>query len=250
MGNKKNEDTIAIPTVTQETLDATPERALKLLRGIGTVPAIRAALAARGYSADEHALGWKLLHDVSGYSPGGAELGVVVDPEVTRAIATLDAWDEDGFRIVRAAVTRFPDQAKTLLEGIGPSTGAASVLGVRTLLDRIDALEKTKDGHAAMKVIAARGISPEERKRLRGLVAIAEKGTSITPGKPSEEETQAAAAHQKSLLALRAWYEEWSEMCRAVIKRKDRLIRLGLARRKSPNKSAPTPPATGAVGAS
>jgi hypothetical protein len=34
------------------------------------------------------------------------------------------------------------------------------------------------------------------------------------------------------LVALRAWYEEWSEIARVAVTRRDQLIRLGLASRK------------------
>src|SRR5262249_23983380 len=135
---------------------------------------------ARGYTPDEHARGWNLLHAASGYATTPADIGTPVDAKVNEAIATLDAWDEDGFRIVRAALTyRHPDQAKRVLEGIGPSIGPAAVVGVKTLLDRLDALEEGKDSgdKAALKTLAARRLSSEERGRLRELVDIAEKGT-------------------------------------------------------------------------
>lgn len=245
MANKKTADAAPEPTVTQETLDATPGRVLTFLRGVGTTPAIRAALASRGYTADEHARGWSLLHAVSGFgSEQERSLGTASDPEVTKAIAELDAWDEDGFRIVRAALGRLhPEQANKVLEGLGPSNGPAAVVGVEALLDRIDALEKSKGGddHAAIKTLAQRGITPAERKRLRELVAIAKKGTSQTVVEAPADDP-AKAARQKALVELRAWYEDWSEMARAVIKRRDRLIRLGLAKRKAPRKP-PSPPA-------
>ncbi len=39
--------------------------------------------------------------------------------------------------------------------------------------------------------------------------------------------------------SLRAWYEDWSETARAVITRRDHLIRLGLAKRKKAAKRSP-----------
>ncbi len=91
-------------------------------------------------------------------------LATTTDPEVTRAIAELDAWDEDGFRIVRASLGRL---------------------------------------HPALKTLASRGITAAERKRLRDLVAIAEKGTSQTvPEAPLNAEEK--AAHHDALIELRA----------------------------------------------
>lgn len=234
-------DTVSTPAVadvTQETLDATPGRAMKFLYAVGTVPEIRAALALRGYTQREHDQGWSLLHAACGYSPQ-ADFGIQTDPKVLAAVNELDAWDEDGFRIVGAALTHHhPAQAATVLAGIGPSTGVASVLGVKTLLDRLDALGRSKDksDEAAMKTLAQRGITESERKRLRALVDIAEKGTSEAPPDRSAA-VRADAERQKALIGLRAWFVDWSDMAHSVIKRRDRLIRLGLAKRRSPRNS-------------
>ncbi len=43
-------------------------------------------------------------------------------------------------------------------------------------------------------------------------------------------------AHSEAMMALRHWYEEWSEIARASISRRDYLILLGLAKRKSSKK--------------
>lgn len=37
----------------------------------------------------------------------------------------------------------------------------------------------------------------------------------------------------ETLVALREWFEEWSEIARACVSRRDSLIRMGLARRRS-----------------
>jgi len=51
-------------------------------------------------------------------------------------------------------------------------------------------------------------------------------------------------ALEEHVAALRAWYEEWSEIARATVTRRDYLIRLGLAKRKSNNEQpAPNAPA-------
>jgi hypothetical protein len=63
------------PTVSQETLDATPARVIAFLRALGTVPVLRKALEVRGYSPDEHRRGWALLQAASGYD-ADAEAGL------------------------------------------------------------------------------------------------------------------------------------------------------------------------------
>ena len=74
------------------------------------------------------------------------------------ATAEIDGWDEPNFRILRATLKRkFPEQAAFVFDNLAASTGAASVLGVTRLLDRLDELEsgdarkKTrKQDHAAL----------------------------------------------------------------------------------------------------
>lgn len=240
--SKKNGEPV-VPMVGRETLEETPTRVIKFLRAVGTSIPIRGALAARGYAEDDHQEGWTLLHGASGYVPASA-LVSEIDVGVRDAIRDLDAWDEDGFRVVRATLERrFPDQAKQVLEGLAASTGPTAVLGVKTLLDRLDGLEKSKhkDDHAAIALLAKRGVDKDERERLRALVEKAE-----TPATSAGDDGATAAARAASaardeqrvaaLASLRAWYEEWSEIARAAVKRRDHLILLGLAKRKAPSK--------------
>lgn len=236
---KKNGEPV-VPTVGRETLEETPTRVIKFLRAAGTSIPIRGALAQRGYSEDDHQEGWALLHGASGYVPASA-LVSEIDVGVRDAIRDLDAWDEDGFRVVRATLERrFPDQAKQVLEGLAASTGPTAVLGVKTLLDRLDALEKSKhkDDHAAIALLAKRGVDKDERKRLRALVEKAETPATSAGDDGAAAAASAARVEQRvaALASLRAWYEEWSEIARAAVKRRDHLILLGLAKRKAPSK--------------
>ncbi|MFT3773937.1 MAG: hypothetical protein QM820_51870 [Minicystis sp.] len=233
---------VPVATVSRETLEETPERTLSLLRAIGTSRAIRALMAAYGYDAEDHKEGWALVHGVSGFTPD--EPLETVDTRVRDAIVTLDNWDEAGFRLVRATLTRlYPEQAAFVLDGIGPSVGTAAVLGVKTLLQRLDALEKSparkatrKADHAALARLAKSGLDAKERARLADLVKTAE-SVSDAPGADDEKAREERdEAHVQALTALRAWYEEWSELARIAVKRRDYLIRMGLATRKAPAK--------------
>jgi hypothetical protein len=53
-------------------------------------------------------------------------------------------------------------------------------------------------------------------------------------GVPSAAEAQSQSAEQRTqaLEALRAWYHDWSETARAVIRRRDYLVMLGLVKRR------------------
>lgn len=238
-------------TVGLETLEATPTRALTFLRAVGTHLAIRATLLAHGYTDADHQEGWALLHAASGFGVGTTI--DAIDADVRDAIRALDTWDEDGFRIVSATFQRrFPTVADKVLAGIGPSNGSAAVVGVSTLLDRLDALSQSQapDDQAAIALLSKRGIDAAERTRLRALVAKAQSvdATAASDLAAAQASQQAnAQRHLAALAQLRGWYEEWSDIARATVKRRDYLIRLGLAARRSPKKPEPKP-ADGAAG--
>lgn len=236
--------------VSQQTLRATPLRCLQFLQAVGTTAAIRGALAVRGYGSEEHQEGWDLLHNVTGYNsvPSPEE-----DRTVRDAIRTLDEWDEDGFRIIAATLhRRFPEQEAFVFEGLSASKGPAAVLGVRRLLDRLDALESAPDrvasratDQAAIAVLARRGIDSKERTRLRALVATAESAPEFSLSN-AQALARAQAEQQRGLVALREWYAEWAGIARVAVKRRDHLIYMGLARRRlradEENTPLPNPP--------
>jgi hypothetical protein len=112
---------------------------------------------------------------------------------------------------------------------------------MRQLLDRMARLASgegrpatARDGDvAALAVLATRGIDEAERARLSGLCDLALRAAPTNPAERAQAEGL-AKERQDALVALRAWFEEWSEVARAVITRRDQLILLGLAsRRKS-----------------
>jgi hypothetical protein len=245
-----------MPSLTEapsrQILDETPGRALKFLGTVSRSKVIHALLAARGYTQAEHEQGWSLLLQVSGYQRAAPVTSE--DPVVREAVVALDQWDEPNFRIVRAALDRrHPEQSAFVFDGgLGPQVGAAAVVSVATLLDRLDALESSperkktrKADHEALETLAKRGVDKAERERLRALVEIAKRPANdddaIAAG--DDEDLHASSdATSEGLLALRAWYQEWSEVARVVVKRRSDLIRLGLARRKPTSKSAPKAP--------
>lgn len=227
--------------VTMETLEAMPARALAFLRGVATDVSIFAALRARGYSQKEHNEGVKLVMRATGYTDGQLAIASVTEA-AQDAIKALDSWDEDGMRLTSATLRhRFPEQFKFVMAGLKASSGMEAVAGVGHLLDRLDALEKGKDragtrktDHDALAKLAERGLDADERARLRGLLKTA---LSVSAGADDHERlTKDEAARQaqyvEALKALRVWYLEWADVARVEIKRRDRLIRLGLASRK------------------
>jgi hypothetical protein len=218
----------------RQVLEETPGRALTFLRAIGTNASIRAILASNGYTAKDHEEGWRLLLRVSGYlPPAAAEQKFEGDTKVRAAIAELDAWDEQGFRRAHAALGRLhPEQDRAVFDGLTATKGPEAILRVAKFLDRIDAFEKgSKADKEALKTLATRGIDANERARLRELLKIAQSSPSVT--RPDESAHAEREDLTSALVEIRAWFEDWSETARAVVARRDHLIRLGLARRKA-----------------
>lgn len=234
-------------TVSQETLEGTPARVLPFVRTVGTALPVRAELMKRGYTLEEHRLGWRLMAQACGLTD--ADPLELVDVAVRDALAAVDAADEDLFRVVRAALRRHhPHLESFVLGGIGASTGTEAVLNVSLLLERLVALEKgpertatRNEDAAALATLASRGITPERRAELAKLVEQAQFVTAPAPQPNAGADAQAAEARQQALVALRAWYEEWSEIARACIKRRDYLQRLGLARWNTGKEDAASP---------
>jgi hypothetical protein len=228
-------------------LAETPGRALKFLSALSNNPALRAILATKGYTDEEHQRGFALLFQTAGYT-GVTTSPLLMSNEARGAMLELDAWDEPNFRILRAALEyRHPAQCKFLFDNLEPSTGAGAILSVATLLDRLDALESSEErlatraeDHAALATLAAREYTATERRRLRALVEKA--SAPVAPAAPAPVLPSAREIERKAtLLQLWIWYREWSETARGVIKRRDQLILLGLAKRKKAEKKSETP---------
>ena len=218
------------PDVSRKTLETTVERAMAFLRGIAAEKGIRQQMHKFGYSDAHQQEGWRRLGVAAGFhQPLGAQDDN--DVNVRNAINELDSSDEQVFRIATASLSRrFPQHADRLLGGIGAARGVASVLNLEILLDRIDKLEQDASDSQRTAVVALlteRGLSPAERVRLRGLINIAKKSNPVDSSPTAVEERD--KQYVANLQSLREWYEEWSEIARALFSRRDYLIRLGMA---------------------
>ncbi len=239
---KKNDDTkkaVDAPdgstvTASRETLDGTPGRLLDLLKAIGTRPPIRGILEGVGYTPAEHLRGWNLLHACTGFYIGSPV--IEVDRKVVAATSTLDKSDERTDTLIDASLKhRAPNVRAFLVEGIKTGTGAESVLYFATLVPRLQAVHAgTAEGLTAAEqskasdVLEERGLGVERCAELAALVKEAQ-GVNSAPAPAPLDRTELDAA----LRAARAFYEEWSEIARVEIKRRDYLILLGLATRRS-----------------
>jgi hypothetical protein len=218
-------------------LDETPRRVFTMLQAVGTMVSINEALVAEGFSQAEQDHAWGLLHNICNYHKDSA--ASPIDSRVRNAIVELDAWDEPNLARISATVGRLhPDQYDAMMRNLEATTGVAAVLVVERTLDRLDELEKSTDEkqRAVVATLAARGYDTKERKRLRDLVTVAKSAPTlpVVGADPDEVRLQ-------DLLALYRWYRDWSETARAVITRRDYLIRLGLATRRQPATEADAP---------
>lgn len=223
------------PGPSRQVLDEVPLRVLRFLTAVSRSIEIRAALAGGGYGAADHQEACELLLRLVRYQEPPP---LPAEPTAAAAKAELDTWYERHGRLIRAALQlRFPVQAHFLLAGLpgavaGDGQGLVAVL---LLLNRLDALEKSparaatrEEDRQALALLARRGITPEERVRLQDVTV---RGRSLDSSRDAEAPAR-LAEQQETLRALHIWHREWSETARAVISRRDLLVRLGLIRRQ------------------
>jgi hypothetical protein len=239
-----SKSTFIIQVRSRQTLDQAPWRTIAFLRAVGNDPSIQAPLASVGFTADDFERGWTLLRKVVG------RMGPVVawrapDPTPS-AREQLMAWIGPSFARARAALRHLhPEQEAFVFHRLGPTRGTEAVLTVTQFLARLEALEtgakKTKAraavDRAALSTLEQRGFTKAERRRVHALVdavTAAPVDAVELPEPPPAEDRRA------DLMALHAWLSDWSDTARAVIKRRDQLIRLGIGARRQPKKQSRT----------
>ena len=225
--------------ISLRTLEDTPDKAVTFLRTAGTNLGIFAKLQTRGYSKLIHRQGWR-------YVEATANIGIVVDespelaPEVIAAIADLDDLDDEWYKILTVSWKYdYREQLEHVVGNRKPARSGASVVNMGAFAGGLNDLESspereaTRDADkAALELVAPRGMGPKERAMVNELLERAMSAPQARPLTPEQEEA-ADLAYVQALGDLRKWYEVWSTIARLVIKRRDRLIQLGLAHRKA-----------------
>jgi hypothetical protein len=238
---------MANTTVSLEVLEETPARGARFIQAIVASPIIRTIMARAGMATEDLAEGRSMLLDCL-----GANLTPALEAETEQsktqqeAAAELDLWDEPNFMRFGATLKRYhPSAYDYVFENLKASTGSQSVAGVATFLLRVQKLEDgsdaaraatRKDDQRAVERLDRRGLTTAERKRLKKLVDVALGPTDPLKNLPAEDETRDAERVEK-LREFRDWFEEWSTVARAVVKKRSYLIRMGLASRRSPGTS-------------
>ncbi len=242
--------------VSTSTLDRAPARAIKLADGIERDPLVYDVLAPIGMSHHE-------LHEVRAL----AMKTRVVRPPPKVADArppNIDAMEACEAFLSTAFVPasgklelRFPAYHALVFEGLDArAKGTDAAIIVAHFLARCDDLEKRaarkagvreadgttpEDDRDALCALAEAGVTREKRAELGRVVKIAmtevPHTSAIGDGVGDEERLDA-------LRRIHKWVTVWSGIVRNVITRRDQLIRLGLATRRSPKRTATVPPPT------
>lgn len=215
--------------VNPSTLERAPERAQRFLRGVVRNPAIYQAMLPMGYNAQHHQRGVVLLTEIIGLqkvkpsSPEANKRGL----ELLGRASALDGPLMT--RIDGALRYSHPAQRDRLLEGLSDATDFVAAANLRVLFTRYSALATSADpqDQAATRALDERGIDAAWMGKIQELLQALDT-FQIEPFEPSTQEERQAA-----LLALHAWWSEWSNNARRAITRRDWLITLGLAYRRT-----------------
>ena len=237
-------------------IDRWLERGGKFFKTVARNAVVRDTLLARGLTNEELAKGWQLYSDLHGFGAQLEARPATRETGAAQAINELDAWDAPAYAAARAVLeARFPQAAAFVFENLQASTGTAAVAGVERFLDRVDALRKGSAGgiasdsaRAAAALLATRGIVDEKRTtELRALIDRARRGAQ-----PNEvvAPTQMDAKRHDVAAGFITWLNEWREVARVAVARRDYRISLGLAQRRQSSDDDDAPDDAGALPAS
>jgi hypothetical protein len=169
------------------------------------------ALAARGFGDADRAKGWDLLRAL-----GMTQSVPSRTSSTNEALASLDAWRRDWLRLVHVSLMHgFADLDAKLFRRIDKNT-QPSIEVVPIFLDRIEKLERSSDANiqAAVAKLRARGFTSQCRDEARQMVRSC---IEFHPPEFPDPELRRAAMRQAEA-ALWAYYVEWSQVARTVIK--------------------------------
>ena len=223
----------------QATLDKIPAKTTIFLTAIGAYPIIRTIMANAGMGDEDIVEGRYFLNECL---PNPKDVEKNRDTHSAKAqrsaVAELDQIDEVLFARIKGPLKRYyPGAYEYLFHKLKASRGRKAVLGVATILSRLDLLENgtdpsreahREDDRAAVELLAKRGIDADERRRLQELVDVAFGPTEVLSEIPQADPEVLRA----NMTTLKEWYDDWATTAKAVIKKRHYLIRLGLAKPK------------------
>lgn len=217
------------------------DRGMRFFRAVTRSRVITARLRARGLSKAELKKGWDLYAALLGARTLGDEPPPSPN-EAAAAMGELDEWDAPNFSMTDAVLDhRAPNAKRFLLDNLEASTGPEAVVAVRTFADRWQQLSSGQaqgvdaaEANEAVALLAARRIiDPEIAEHLRGLIAVAQEGVTGVTAADAARASETVPTDDKTFEEFRAWLNEWREVARSTFHRRDYLITLGLASRRS-----------------
>jgi len=242
-----NEEPIVTATNLSSTDQAFLRRVVRFLVNIAT-PGYGDKARREGYSASEHALGWKLWRTAAGETrpfdhwlreQEVAEGTDMDSAEQRRLLQEIDTFENTWFPRTRAIIRRvvakdrrdrfaaafFKDLAQQPL-------GPAVVGSVSTFITRVEGLEGNDDvdTKAVRTMLRSRGLTKARIDGIKNLLEAAQAGSkpSKTGAAVSAEELEKARAAQLEALAdLRDWFNDWGTTLRSRFGARDQ-VRLGL----------------------
>lgn len=237
----------AANTVSELTLKQASKRAFTFLTAVNANGAIRNELAAKvKFTKAREDEGWALLEALR-----KASVAATPQPEnqAIEGMAACEAWQSTGLVQVRTMLEMTsPEQALFLFHDFVPGKGMAAVFNVETFFDRLDQLAHGPERKASRKADAQAlhildeiGITKETLKEVGVMVNKAHSAQQSVATDPTETEVQ-QEERIEAMRQIHAWVTTWSEMARTVIKRRDQMIQLGIAKRRPKTKAAIVPP--------
>lgn len=239
--------------INEAQIDRWLERGGKFFKSVARNPVVRGALRARGLTDEELGRGWQLYSDLNGFGGQGQARATTKETAAAQAINAIDAWDAPAYSAAHAVLdARYPEVSHFLFENLEANVGVAAVAGVLRFLDRISLLRDGKaptvdavQGRSAVDLLATRKIVDTAKEaELRSLIETARLGARpdevIEPPEMDPRRRQVAESYIN-------WLNEWREVARIAIARRDYRISLGLAQRRQPSDEpdepvpAPTP---------
>jgi hypothetical protein len=204
-----------------------PARVVVFLHAVGTHSPLRVALKAGGYGPADHAEGLSLLSAACPYVEDAFD--PTADQRARKAAAELEGWSRRNLMRLRTAVERLHPEVVALFPERAPA-GAEVILVVETLLARLERLATEPEGAGVLETLARRGLDAELRRRLAVLLRDAKHAEP--PHVAWRDGTEGTDAPDAALVALYRWYDDWTGTARAMVGRKDWLIRMGLLDRR------------------
>lgn len=220
----------------------TEKRFIRMVKFLvaSTERAVARELGRRGFTDDDRQEGWSLMDRAT-----GRHLAVVPGPGASPTryhglLVKVDGWENEWYDVAEAALKRrFPALHAEVFKNLSKGSGSEVVITVRTLLDRLDGLAAKggDESRRAMALLETRGLTPERRDKARALLRSLEVAETGDAGAEAawDEEAEAALRAEKeaAVQAMWAWYQEWAKTARTVVRNRNHLIMLGLARRRS-----------------